>query len=94
MKTIAWNDEKDAVLRADLDRGGIGLAECAEVIESGRMLAVVPKPSANYGDQRMYVLNIGGYAYCVPFVETDTHIFLKTHYPSRRFTALYLDRRQ
>lgn len=93
MKTIAWNDEKDAVLRADLDRGGIGLAECAEMIESGNLLAVVPNPSANHGDQQMYVLNIAGNAYCVPFDETDDYIFLKTLYPSRRFTALYLERR-
>lgn len=94
MKEIQWNDDKDALLRADLDRGGIGFAECAVAIEGGQVLDVVPNPSANHAGQRMFVLNIGGYAYCVPFVESDTHIFLKTHYPSRRFTALYLERRQ
>ncbi len=40
--------------------------------------------------KKMFVLNIDNYAYCVPFVETDTEIFLKTVFPSRKYTALYL----
>ena len=36
------------------------------------------------------MLNINNYAYCVPFVETEEELFLKTVFPSRRFTALYL----
>jgi hypothetical protein len=38
----------------------------------------------------MYVIEINNYAYCVPFVETDSEIFLKTVFPSRKFTAIYL----
>lgn len=94
MKPIRWNDEKDAALRANPSRGGIGLAECAEAIESGRALDVVENTSVNHVGQRMFILNFGGYAFCVPFVESDTHIFLKTLFPSRHYTALYLERRQ
>ena len=36
------------------------------------------------------MLEIGGYAYLVPYVETDEEIFLKTVYPSRKFTEIYL----
>ncbi len=36
------------------------------------------------------VIQFGNYAYVVPFVESDDAIFLKTIYPSRRMTALYL----
>jgi hypothetical protein len=94
MKDIRWSEEKDAMLRSDPDRGGFGLAECAEAIQAGRLLDVVPNPSANHVGQRMFVLNFGGYAYCVPFVEDEATVFLKTLYPSRRLTALYLERRQ
>lgn len=38
----------------------------------------------------MNVLEINSYAYCVPFVETDDHIFLKTVFPNRKQTACFL----
>ena len=38
----------------------------------------------------MLVLRINDYAYAVPYVETDGEIFLKTVFPSRKHTALYL----
>ena len=94
MKDIRWSDEKDALLRAHPDRGGFGLAECAEAIKAGRVLDVIANASANHPGQRVFVPNFGGYAYCVPFVEDESHIFLKTMYPSRYHTALYLERRQ
>ena len=34
---------------------------------------------------------IRGYAYLVPFVETETEVFLKTIIPSRKATREYLD---
>ena len=37
-----------------------------------------------------YRIQFGNYAHAVPFVESDDAIFLKTIYPSRRMTALYL----
>ena len=94
MKPFQWSDEKEALLLSHPDRGGIGFADCAEAILGGGLLATVPNPSANHPDQGMYVVNIGGYAYCVPFLETETYIFLKTVYPSRRYRAQYLERRQ
>ena len=43
-----------------------------------------------YPNQRMFVVRIRGYAYMVPFVETDDEIFLKTIIPSRKATRKYL----
>lgn len=94
MKAILWNEEKDAALRANPDRSGIGLAECAKAITEGRILDIIANTSANHVGQRVFILNFAGYAYCVPFVEDETHIFLKTLYPSRYHTALYLEKRQ
>lgn len=90
MKKFRWSPDKSAVLQADPTRGRVGFEECVVAIEGGKILAVVSNPSINHPSQRMFVLNINNYAYCVPFVETEEELFLKTVFPSRRFTALYL----
>ena len=59
-------------------------------MEEGRRLADIPNPNAQYPNQRLLGAEIGGYACCVPYVEDRDEMFLKTIYPSRRFTELYL----
>ena len=91
MKKIVWNSEKAAALLNDPARGYVGFEDCVVALESGKLLDVAPNPSSNHPSQKMYVLNINNYAYYVPFVETDTEIFLNTLFPSRKYTALYLE---
>lgn len=43
-----------------------------------------------YPDQRIFVVNIDGYACLVPYVENEDVIFLKTVIPSRKATKQYL----
>ena len=43
-----------------------------------------------YKGQRGYVIEIEGYAYMVPYVEDNDVIFLKTIFPSRKYTKMYL----
>ena len=43
-----------------------------------------------YPNQWMYIVEVYGYAYAVPFVEHNGNIFLKTIIPSRKFTRKYL----
>jgi hypothetical protein len=92
MKKTAWYSEKAAALLNDPARGGgVGFEACVVALENGKLLDVAPNPSSNHPTQKMYILNINSYAYCVPFVETETEIFLKTVFPSRKYTALYLE---
>jgi hypothetical protein len=91
MKKIAWNIEKAAALLSDPARGNVGFEACMVALENGKLLDVAPNPSSNHPTQKMFILNIDNYAYCVPFVETETEIFLKTVFPSRKYTALYLE---
>jgi hypothetical protein len=86
---IRWNAEKDQLLRSDLTRGGIGLAECVVAIEEGRILDDLPNPTRE--GQRIFVLEIDHYAYVVPYITEGDVIFLKTMFPSRKHTAQYLD---
>ena len=44
--------------------------------------------------QRIMLFEYRGYIWLVPFVETDEVIFLKTLYPSRKYTKLYQGRKR
>ena len=90
MKPIRWSDEKSTNLRDDKTRLGISFEECAEAIEDERLLDVIKNPSRNHPAQYMFVINVNNYAYCVPFVENEVEIFLKTVFPNRRLTNYYL----
>ena len=60
-------------------------------IERGDLLEILEHPNQErYPGQRIFVVNIGGYAYLVPFVESETEVFLKTVIPSRKATDTYL----
>ena len=41
-------------------------------------------------NQRVFVVDVEGYAYVVPFVEDEVEVFLKTIIPSRKATRKYL----
>ena len=90
MKKFTWDLEKARALHDNSSRGNVGFEECVIAIEEGRVLADIANPNPQYKHQRMLVLRINDYAYVVPYVETDGEIFLKTVFPSRKHTALYL----
>ncbi|MCR9121862.1 MAG: hypothetical protein NXH91_06280 [Phyllobacteriaceae bacterium] len=87
-KPVRWNAEKDRLLRARTDRNGIGFDDCLAKIRAGQVIDIIENRSRP--GQRAFVLEFGGYAYRVPFVETDDEIFLKTIYPDRKLTRRYL----
>ena len=89
-KAIRWDPEKAKRLRDDKTRGGLSFEECVIAIEGNGVLDIVENPSTNHPSQHVYVLNLEGYAYGVPFVESEDEIFLKTMFPSRVYTTIYL----
>ena len=55
------------------------------------LLDVIQHPNQKqYPGQRIFVVEVEGYAYIVPFVETDSGVFMKTIIPSRKMTKRYL----
>ncbi len=90
MKSISWNPDKAAALSNNELRNAIGFEECLAAIDEGRVLDDLPNPSPQYPHQRMLILNIDNYAYVVPYVDHDGHIFLKTVFPSRKYTDKFL----
>ena len=86
---ILWDGEKDSWLQAERD---IGFGPIARMLERGSYLKIADHwNAARYPNQRLFVLEIDGYAYCVPFIETPVLVFLKTIFPSRKATKLYLE---
>ena len=89
MRHFVWNSEKNIQL---IRERGISFERVIFHIERDEILDVVKHPNpSEYPNQRMFILDIGNYAYLVPFVETETEIFLKTIIPSRKATRKYLE---
>jgi uncharacterized DUF497 family protein len=87
MKYFAWSPEKNARLKKER---GISFEEAVFHIEQGDVLDLLAHPNQDkYPGQRIFVVAMNDYAYLVPFVETDTEIFLKTIIPSRKATKQY-----
>lgn len=82
-KTIRWNEEKNVQLKTERN---IGFETIFSLIEDGLIAGIQENP--NYPNQQYYFFLIDNYVYCVPVVETEEEIFLKTIFPSRKFTKL------
>jgi uncharacterized DUF497 family protein len=88
MKSFSWNDEKNASL---IQERGISFEEIVFHIENGDVLDLLEHPKRDrYPNQKLFVVNVDGYAYLVPFVEDEHEVFLKTIIPSRKATRDYL----
>ncbi len=46
-----------------------------------------------YPNQKIFVVFIRDYTYCVPFVEEKDKIFLKTIFPSRKIHKIYKEKK-
>ena len=82
MKTVNWNADKAKLLKETRE---IELERVALMIEEKELLAVAKVPNR---DQMMFILDYDDYIVCVPFIETEDEIFLKTAYRNRKFNKL------
>lgn len=88
MKYFDWNEQKNELLKAERD---LCFEDVLVAINDGRILSIDTHPNKlKYPKQQIYVVQLGEYAYLVPFVEDDEKIYLKTIIPSRRATKKYL----
>ncbi|RPH51371.1 MAG: toxin [Desulfobacteraceae bacterium] len=84
MKYVNWSLEKNKILKA---KRGISFEQIAFLIESGHILGIEENPRRP--NQKIYILEIEGYAVIVPYVEEGNEIFLKTAFPSRKYSERY-----
>ena len=87
--SIKFNEEKNQLLKATRN---ISFEDILKALQEKRLLADIIQPSQKHPHQRLYVVEIKGYAYAVPYVSNiqKQEIFLKTIYPSRTLTGIYL----
>jgi uncharacterized DUF497 family protein len=86
-KIYNWNPEKNQML---IQERGISFERIIFEISMGNEVAVVMHPNQEkYPGQMISVVQVDDYVYLVPFIETESEIFLKTIIPSRKATREY-----
>ena len=86
-KIFNWNAEKNQLLMCER---GNSFERIVFEIASGNELAVLEHPNQEkYLGQKISMVQVEDYVYAVPFIETETEIFLKTIIPSRKATRQY-----
>ena len=84
-----FNENKNKLL---FEERGVTFQNVIDSIYKNGVLADFPHPNKDaYPDQRILVVEIYGYTYCVPYVEDGEIIFMKTIFPSRKFMKLLED---
>lgn len=83
-----WNEKNNKLLK---EKRGISFEQVVVAIEEGHPIDVLEHSNrAKYGTQLILIVEIDGYALCVPCVaEKDGDFFMKTLYPSRKYTKYY-----
>jgi uncharacterized DUF497 family protein len=88
MKPITWNPEKNTFLQRERS---VSFEDVVYHMMAGGILDTFEHPNQErYPRQQIHVVEIEGYAYLVPFVESEDEVFLKTIIPSRKATKTYL----
>jgi len=87
--SIKFNEEKNQLLKATRK---ISFEVVLRAIKEKRLLDNIAHPSLKHSHQRLYIVEIEGYVYAVPYIRNSEkrEIFLKTIYPSRELTKIYL----
>jgi len=88
MKLFDWSPEKNEWLR---EVRGLTFDEVLYHIQMDGLRDVLEQANREkYPGQRVFVVDVEGYVYLIPFVESQDIIFLKTIIPSRKMTKRYL----
>ncbi len=72
----------------------VSFEDVIAAIDNGKLLDTIDHHNvAKYPNQEIYIVDINGYVYLVPFLRKDRQtVFLKTIFPSRKLTKKYLGR--
>ena len=84
-----FSSEKNQTL---IKERGISFEDAISALDNGKLLDIITHPNeVKYPNQKIYIIELNGYVYLVPFVRKNKEIvFLKTIFPSRKLTKQYL----
>ena len=92
VKYFDWDPIKNVKLLAERS---ICFEDIVAAFDAGKLLDTIIHPNQKrYPEQRIFIVEVERYAFLVPFIEDEEKIFLKTIYPSRKFTTKYIGRRK
>ena len=81
-----FNEEKNKQL---FNERGVTFQHVIDSISEKGVLLDFSHPNIDkYPKQRIFVVELFEYTYCVPYVENNNVIFMKTIFPSRKFLSL------
>jgi len=87
VKYFTWDDEKNEKLKRER---GISFEEIVFHVERGDIVDILEHPNQErYSGQRIFFMNVEGYACFVPYVETEDEVILKTIIVSRKAAKRY-----
>ncbi|MEK7588000.1 MAG: DUF4258 domain-containing protein [Patescibacteria group bacterium] len=90
MKFVAWDPVKNEKLKRERN---ISFEDVLDVLLENGAVGRFPHPNQKrYPNQQVFVIVMKDYAYVVPFVEDDEKTFLKTIFPSRKYTRVYVEK--
>jgi uncharacterized DUF497 family protein len=81
-----WNEEKNILLARERN---ISFEDVIFALKNDKLLDIILSPT--HEGQKCFVVEINTYAYVIPYVSVDdATLFLKTIYPSRKHTKIFL----
>jgi uncharacterized DUF497 family protein len=83
-----WSEEKNEKLQKERN---ISFKEIIFYINQNKVVDIIKNPSSNFDNQECFVIDIENYIWIVPYVKNKNEIFLKTAFPSRKHTKIYLN---
>ena len=85
-----WDNDKDEQLKRER---GVSFEQVVFLILNDHILDILEHPNKmKYINQKLYVIDVDDYAHVVPFEDRKGVRFLKTIFPSRKYTRKYLRR--
>jgi len=88
MLKYSWDEDKNKLLK---ETRGIGFDQVIEAINNNKILTRLTHTNPKkYHNQKLLIININNYAYCVPYIQKGQNVFFKTIYASRKYKKLYM----
>ncbi len=71
---------------------GVCFEDVIAAINNDKVLDIIPHHNKKlYPNQMILIVEINAYAHLVPYLEKGDSLVLKTIFPSRKFTKVYLE---
>ncbi len=87
-----WNNDKNATLKKERN---ISFERIVVAIEEDHLLDILEHPNKErYPNQLLLIVEVEDYVYVVPCVIEKDVYYMKTLFPSRKYTDKYLSKRR